>query len=97
LVHDLRRLRERLPAATRAGVRFVLVSFDVARDTPAALKAYRVQAGLDDGWTLLRGETESVRELAMLLGVKYQQDSRGQFSHSNQFALLNAEGEIMHR
>jgi protein SCO1/2 len=94
LVTDLQRLREALPAEARAKTRFVLVSFDTARDTPAALKAYRERMRLDASWTLLRGEPANVQELAMLLGVKFKQDARGQFSHSNLFTVLNAEGEI---
>ena len=97
LVSDLQRLRAALPAAVREKTRFVLVSFDTARDTPAVLAAYREKAALDPGWTLLRGEPAAVQELAMLLGVKYKQDVRGQFSHSNLFTVLNPAGEIAHQ
>jgi protein SCO1/2 len=97
LVADLLRVREALPAETRAKTRFVLVTFDTTRDTPAALKAYRERMQLDAAWTLLRGEEANVQELAMLLGVKFKQDARGQFSHSNLFTVLNTEGEIAHQ
>lgn len=97
LVHDLQRLRAALPEAVRAQTRFVLVSFDVARDTPAVLADYRQKRELDASWTLLRGDASAVQELAMLLGVSYKQDARGQFAHSNLFTVLNAEGEIAHR
>lgn len=97
LVNDLQRLRQALPAEVRSETQFVLVSFDVARDTPAALHAYRDKLALDGRWTLLRGEEESVQELAMLLGVKFKRDARGQFSHSNLFTVLNREGEVTHQ
>ncbi len=97
LVHDLQRLRAALPEAVRAQTRFVLVSFDVARDTAAVLADYRQKRELDAGWTLLRGDASAVQDLAMLLGVSYKQDARGQFAHSNLFTVLNAEGEIAHR
>ena len=97
LVTDLLRLRETLPAEARAKTGFVLVTFDTARDTPAALKAYRERMRLDAAWTLLRGEETNVRELAMVLGIKFKQDARGQFSHSNLFTVLNIEGEITHQ
>ena len=45
-------------------------------------------------WTLLRGGADDVRELAALLGINYQRDARGQFSHSNVITILNAEGEV---
>lgn len=94
LVSDMQRLRQTLPENARARAQFVLVSFDPARDTPAALKAYRERAALDAGWTLLHGDANAVQELAMLLGIKYKQDARGQFSHSNLITVLNDQGEI---
>lgn len=97
LVSDMRRLRDTLPADVRARAQFVLVSFDSARDTPAALKAYRERASLDSGWTLLHGDADSVQELAMVLGVKFKEDARGQFSHSNLITVLNDGGEIAYQ
>jgi protein SCO1/2 len=97
LVSDIQRVRLSLPEAERSKVRVVLVSFDSARDTPAALKTYRSQLDLDSHWTLLRGEPNAVQELAMLLGVKFKPDANGQFSHSNLITLLNPEGEIVHQ
>ncbi len=97
LVSDMEALRARLPAEARERAAFVLVSFDVERDTPAALARYRAQRGLDDHWVLLHGDDDAVRELAALLGVKYQREAGGGFSHSNLVTILNAEGEIVHQ
>jgi protein SCO1/2 len=97
LVSDIQRLRSQLPPADAARTRVVLVTFDTERDTPAALRAFRERSGLDAHWTLLRGEDTAVQELAMLLGVKYRREARGQFAHSNLFTLLNADGEIAHQ
>ena len=97
LVSDMIRLRESLPKEAKEKTQFVLVSFDSARDTPAALKAYRERMKLGEAWTLLHGEASAVQELAMVLGVKYKQDARGQFSHSNLITILTAEGEIAHQ
>jgi len=97
LVTDMEAIRERLPARVRERAQFVLVSFDTAHDTPVALQAYRAKRGLDVAWTLLHGDDGAVRELAALLGVKYQQDAGGMFSHSNLVTVLNAEGEIVHQ
>jgi protein SCO1/2 len=97
LVSDLQRVRAALPEAVRDRAQFVLVSFDTARDTPEALAAFRERMTLDGGWTLLRGPEPAVQDLAMLLGVKYKQDARGQFAHSNLFTVLNAEGEVVHQ
>lgn len=97
IVADISRARELLPAEARAKTRIVLVSFDAARDTPGTLKAYRERAGLDASWTLLHGNAAAVQDLAMLLGVKYKADTRGQFSHSNLVTVLNTKGEIAYQ
>jgi protein SCO1 len=97
LVTDMQAIRAQLPAAVREKAAFVLVSFDAERDTPAALRKYRAERGLDAGWTLLHGDADAVRELAALLGVKYKQEADGAFSHSNLVTVLNADGEIVHQ
>jgi protein SCO1/2 len=98
LVHDLKRIAAALPKQLRSNVGLVLVSFDTERDTPPALAAYRERQELPrDRWTLLHGRPDDVLELAALLGVKYKQDARGQFSHSNIITVLNAEGEVVHQ
>lgn len=94
----LQRIQRTLAPELRDRVDFVLVSFDPERDTPEALRAYRQQMHRGtDHWTLLTGRPDDVRELAVLLGVNYQRDARGQFAHSNVITALNAEGEIIHR
>jgi protein SCO1 len=98
LVNDMRRIETALTPAERARVGFVLVTFDPKRDTADALAEYRRVHNLPtERWTLLRGEPEDVQELAALLGVRYKQDARGQFAHSNIITVLNAEGEIVHQ
>jgi protein SCO1 len=97
LVHDMRRIEAGLPESIRTNVSFVLVSFDSDRDTPEALARYHREHGLAGNWTLLRGGSDDVLELAALLGVKYKKDSRGQFAHSNVITVLNEAGEIIHQ
>ncbi|MBL9217045.1 MAG: SCO family protein [Opitutaceae bacterium] len=97
LVSDMEAIRAKLPAELRDRAALVLVSFDTVRDTPAALATFRTQRGLDAQWTLLHGSSDSVRELAALLGVKYQQAADGMFSHSNLVTILNAQGEVVHQ
>ncbi len=95
IVENMRVIETALPAALRDRVDFLLVSFDTERDTPEVLRAYRNKTKLAPAhWTLLRGGTDDVRELAALLGVNYQRDARGQFAHSNVITVLNAEGEV---
>lgn len=95
LVHDMKRIEAALPENVRTNVTFALVSFDSERDTPAALAASRKTHELPANWTLLRGASDDVQELAALLGVKFKKDGRGQFAHSNLITLLNPDGEVL--
>lgn len=97
LVHDMKKVQAGLPSDMRGRVGFVLVSFDTVRDTPAELSLYRRTHELPDNWSLLRGSADDVLELAALLGVKFKQDARGQFAHSNLLTVLNPAGEIVHQ
>ncbi len=95
IVENMKAIEQTLPEALRGKVGFLLVSFDVERDTSDVLKAYRAKKQLATArWTLLRGKEDDVRELAALLGINYQRDAKGQFSHSNVITVLNAEGEV---
>jgi len=96
IVNDMKRIEAALPADVRARVGLALVSFDGKRDTPGALADYRLTRHLPaERWTLLRGRPDDVLELAALLGIRYKEDSRGQFAHSNVITLLNSQGEIV--
>lgn len=96
-ISDLTRIRDMLPVDVRNQVAIVMVSFDVERDTPAALHTFRNERQLDAQWHLLHGDSDAVSELAALLGVKYKQEADGMFSHSNLVTVLNPEGEIAHQ
>jgi protein SCO1/2 len=96
IVENMKSVERAIPKSLRDKVDFLLVSFDVKNDTVEALKAYRAKKELaNTHWSLLRGKEDDVRELAALLGINYQRDARGQFSHSNTISVLNAEGEIV--
>jgi len=97
LVYKIKQVEAALPEEVRSNVCFTLVSFDSERDTPAALRTYRMQHELQGNWRLLHGGPDDVLNLAALLGVKFKQDAEGQFKHSNVITLLNAEGEIVYQ
>jgi protein SCO1 len=97
-VENMKQIELALPESLRGKVDFLLVSLDTERDTVGALREFRAKRNLAPAnWTLLRGGTDDVRELAALLGVNYQRDTRGQFAHSNVITVLNADGEIIHQ
>lgn len=95
LVRDLQRVDEQLSPAERAGLRYLLVSFDPEIDTPPRLAAYAKEHGLTgDRWTLAHGGAGEVRELAAVLGVKYRATGDGQYSHTQRITLLDRDGTV---
>lgn len=95
LINDMKRIEAALPEHVRTNVGFTLISFDTDRDTPAVLADYRARHGLPFNWTLLRGGSDDVLEIAALLGIKFKKDARGDFAHSNVISLLDQNGEIV--
>jgi len=95
---ELKAMEAALSPDEREGVGFVLVSIDPRRDTPERLREFAASTRLDPArWTLLTGDEEGVRELAALLGIRYRPEGETEFSHSNAYLVLDAEGRVVHR
>jgi protein SCO1/2 len=77
-------------------IHFAFFSLDPAVDTPARLKAYAAEHGLDPAeWSLYHGDDKAVRDLAASLGVRYRRDDKGGIDHSAAISLLDDKGEIV--
>lgn len=94
LTADVKHIEEKL-GNKADDVHFVLVSFDVERDTPEQLKKFQQEMKLDDRFTLLHGDEEAVRTLSVLMNVQYQKNSNGDFSHSNVISVLGRDGRLL--
>jgi protein SCO1/2 len=89
---------QRIEQATDSTVRFVLVTLDPERDTPAQLAQYARDHGLAASrWTLLTGSPDATRELSAVLSLRYRKYSATDFAHSNTFFILDAHGVIARR
>ncbi len=98
IFETLRLTLARLPERERGAVRVVMVSFDPTRDTVAALKRTAQAHGVDDDrWTLARADEAAARQIAAVLGVQYRRLASGEFNHSSEIMLLDAEGRIVQR
>ncbi|PXV57291.1 protein SCO1/2 [Dyella jiangningensis] len=76
----------------------LLVSFDLARDTAGVLHGYALRRGLSPAqWTLARADVDDTRKIAAMLGLQYRQLPDGDFNHSSELVLLDAEGRIVAR
>lgn len=98
IVADMRALQEQVAAEGGTVPQFVLVSMDHERDHPPALRKFANQHELEaEHWTLLHGDADAVRELGAVLGVSFRRGADGNYAHSNQIAVLDSEGRIVHR
>ncbi len=97
ITSEMLAVQRALPPDLRANVRFVLASFDPARDSVAALRAHAVKMALDNRWLMLRASADNVRQLAVLLGVRYRQLPGGDFDHSNIISVLDADGVLRYQ
>jgi protein SCO1/2 len=95
IVEDMKAIEDSLPGPERNNVGYVLVSFDAQRDNASQLARFAADHGLDDRWLLLHGNPGQVRELSMLLNVKYQETAGGNFNHTNSIFILDREGRPM--
>ena len=87
-----------LPPEARARVWLALASFDSERDRPEVLKTFAAAHELDPSrWRLYHGDRAAVRELAMMLGIRYKRNDRGDFDHSNVITILDREGVIRYQ
>ena len=98
IIDSLRLTRNALDPATRARIDLLAVSFDPAKDDVATLKNYAEKRKLDPRiWTLARAEPAQVRQLSGVLGLQYRQLPDGEFNHSSELILLDADGRIAAR
>jgi len=98
IIDSMRATRNALDPAQRAKIDLLAVSFDPARDSVAALHRYAGKRKLDAPvWTLARAEPAEVRQLSGVLGLQYRQLPDGDFNHSSELILLDADGRIVAR
>jgi len=98
ILAQLKRIESALSPEARGRVWFALFSFDSERDRPEVLKKFASAHDLDPSrWRLYHGDRAAVRELAMVLGIRYKRDARGDFDHSNVISVLDREGVIRHQ
>lgn len=93
IIDSAKAVEHGLAPAERAGLDVLLVSLDPARDDTAALKRVFDRRRLPaDRWTFARTDERSVRALAALLGVRYRALADGEFNHTSNLVLLDADG-----
>lgn len=92
---NMRSLTQKIPKD--APVRFVSISVDPARDTPAVLKEYAKRVRNDDRWMFLTGDRSAIVKLSVE-GFKLAAGDPGPggdpLLHSSKFAVADRNGVI---
>lgn len=94
IVSDLKAIQAALGTEQQQGLGFVLVSLTPARDTPKIMRHFAKKRKLDEHWTLLSGNDEQVRTLAMALNIRYMGLADGEVAHSNAITVLDEQGRV---
>ena len=97
VTEEMKKIEQQLAGADR-DVRYVLFSLDPGRDTPAAMRQFARAHHLDTSrWRLVAASEDGVRDLAAVLGVKYQQERNGEIAHSAMVFVIGGDGVVRHR
>jgi protein SCO1/2 len=96
IIGDMQRIEKELTDAEKSHCRFTFVSLDPEHDKVAELKALGERHKVDDArWDLLTGDGESVLELAVALGIRYDRLPNGiDFAHSYLITVIGPDGVV---
>jgi protein SCO1/2 len=95
LTAQLQRMVNQLSPTDRQQIRILMVSFDAARDTPAALTAFKNEHHIQDAhWIIARASASDVRELAAALGIRYRELPDHTFNHSAIISITDLDGTV---
>ena len=78
-------------------VRFISISVDPLRDSPAVLASYASRSGADERWSFLTGDPATVRSVTVngfKLAVEPVQAGSEALLHSTKFVLADRRGMI---
>lgn len=95
IVSDLKRIQQTLTPAQQQQLGFVLVSLTPGADTPRVMAHFAHKRELNEHWTLLSGNDNQVRTLAMALNIKYMGLANGEIAHSNAITALDEQGRLL--
>jgi len=79
-------------------LKYALFSLDPARDSPEAMTTFAAEHHLDTSrWRLMATAEDGVRNLAAVLGVRYQPEEDGEIAHSAMIFVIDEAGVVRHR
>ena len=95
IVSSMKKIEALIPPPMRNEVGFVLITFTPETDTPDVLAKFAGKHDLSqDSWMLLRSDNDTIRNMAMVLGIKYQRLDNNEVNHSNLISVLDKQGRL---
>lgn len=80
------------------GVDFLTITIDPQNDTPDVLRYYARQLGIaEDGWTILRGDEETIRTVTSSLGFFAKKTDDGFISHTSSTYLVDQNNAVIRK
>jgi len=102
--HNMQLVEQRLPDKLKNKVKFVIISFDPNRDTPAVLKKFAEIRDINfNNWFLLSGDMNNTKEVMLKFDIKAipadsTYDDEGELSysviHTDRISLIDQAGRL---
>jgi protein SCO1 len=102
--HNMHLVEQKLPDHLKDKIKFIVISFDPNRDTPAVLKKFaEIRDYSFDKWTLLSSDEQNTKEVMLKFGIKAipadsSYDANGELSynviHTDRISLIDQEGRL---
>ncbi len=96
IIADMQRIEKEIDPQSKT--RFTFITLDPENDKQAELKALSENHKMSPRWDVLRGEEDSLLEMAVVLGVRFDRLPNGiDFAHSYLIATVGPDGRILHK
>jgi protein SCO1/2 len=102
--HNMHLVEQKLPEDSKDKVKFVVISFDPKRDTPAELKKFaEIRDFTFNNWTLLSGDYQNTKEVMLKFDVKaipadssFNKEGELSYSmiHTDRISLIDQKGKL---
>lgn len=80
------------------GIEFLTVTIDPVNDTPEVLRTYAKNIGIDPkGWTILRGDEETIKTVTRSLGFFANRTEDGFISHTTSTYLVDENNVVLRK
>ena len=98
LISSIQQVEGQLADDEREDLRVLMISLDAERDTPESLAKIADERSVDDSrWTLATADANDVRKIAAALRIRFRKLEDGNFNHTSEMILLDAQGREITR